>query len=84
MLVDKKFEGNPKPYVVDLMNTIGDIDYVKGGEIYKHANCSCILVGSSADLTLLTGYEPGSVAFTAGFANLWQLDASGTWQSMTT
>ena len=26
--------------------------------------------------------EPGTVAYTPGFANMWQLDTAGTWQAI--
>lgn len=37
-----------------------------------------ILIGSESDLATLDAV-PGTVAYTAGFGNMWQLDASGGW-----
>ena len=39
-----------------------------------------VLVTGESQLSELTGFEPGSIAFTAGYANMWQLDPDGTWQ----
>ena len=60
-----------------------DSDYVDGdGNIHVHVKTTDILVTSKADLDNLTGYKPGSVAYTAGFGNMWQLDANGEWQAI--
>lgn len=57
----------------------GTITYVKDGEIYQNASCEAILIESSEDLELLTSYDPGSIAFTAGYEHMWQKGADGTW-----
>lgn len=54
-------------------------DYVKDGEIHKHAPIESVMIESDADLALLTGYAPGSIAFTVGYSRMWQLAADGTW-----
>ena len=60
-----------------------DSDYVDDdGNIHVHVKTTDILVTSKADLDNLTGYHPGSVAYTAGFGNMWQLDANGEWQAI--
>ena len=40
-----------------------------------------IMVSSSEELETLN-VEPGTVAYTAGFGNMWQLDAEGNWQAI--
>ena len=40
-----------------------------------------ILVASAEDLESLK-VEPGTVAYTAGFGNMWQLDPEGNWQAI--
>lgn len=40
-----------------------------------------IMVSSKSDLSGLI-CAPGTVAYTAGFGNMWQLDAEGTWQTI--
>ena len=82
MLVPKKKPGSNTPYNVDLVNTVGDMEYTKDGKVYKHSAASSVMIASSSELSGLTGYEPGSIAFTAGFGNMWQLDASGQWISI--
>ena len=57
-----------------------DIDYVDAdGDIHIHAKVAEIIVTSADDLASLSGYGVGSIAYTAGFANMWQLSASGDW-----
>lgn len=42
-----------------------------------------ILIESADKLPALTGLQPGSIAFTAGYAAVWQLDTDGTtWVQM--
>lgn len=60
-----------------------DSDYVDGdGNIHVHVKTTDILITSKADLDNLTGYNPGSVAYTAGFGNMYQLDANSEWQTI--
>ena len=42
-----------------------------------------VLVRSEADLPAAAGFGPSTIAYTAGFNNMWQLDESGTWQTIT-
>ena len=63
----------------DVVNTRGNLDYIKNGEIYTNNPLQSILVNSQSDLATLTGYLPGTIAYTAGFASMWQLSAAGTW-----
>lgn len=41
-----------------------------------------VLVTGGSQLAQLAGqgFEPGTIAFTAGYKNMWQLDPSGSWQ----
>lgn len=83
MIIPKKKPGSDVVYNVDLVSTIGDMGYTKDGELHKHSSASSIMITGSSELSTLTGCEPGSVAFTAGFENMWQLNASGQWISIT-
>ena len=56
-----------------------DVDYVQNGTLVLGADARSVLIGSSADLTQLTDLTPGSIAYTAGFASMWQLGANGEW-----
>ena len=38
-----------------------------------------VLVSGSSDLPLLSDYEPGTIAHTAGFTTMWQKSPSGKW-----
>lgn len=78
MLVFKTKPDGKREYV-DQVESIGNNDYVADGNIYKNAMASAILVGSESDLDLLTNYEPGSIAYTAGFDSMWQLGVDGEW-----
>lgn len=60
-----------------------DTDYVDGsGNLVKNDDAKMVMVRSKADLDLLTNYRPGTIAHTAAFKNMWQLDASGEWQKI--
>lgn len=61
---------------------IGDIDYVQDDKVIVGEKPSSIMVSDENDLDELEGYVPGSVAFTAGFAEMWQLDADGNWVAL--
>ena len=37
-----------------------------------------VLVESEAKLSALAGAQPGTIAYTAGFASMWMLDTDGT------
>lgn len=63
---------------------VTNMDYVKGGVIYGGAYTSMVMVESADDLENLPDtYAPGSIAFTAGYQDMWQLAADGTWVSVT-
>ena len=59
------------------------MDYTKNGQIAStinvHSGQSSVMVESESDLASLSAYSPGTIAFTAGFTNMWQLNASGEW-----
>lgn len=60
-----------------------DTDYVDGsGNLVKNDDAKMVMVRSKADLDLLEGYRPGTIAYTAGFKNMWQLDTGGEWQTI--
>ncbi len=63
---------------------IGQTDYVQDGELHAGGTAPSIMVTAESDLAYLPSgkYPPGTVAFTAGFKAMWQLDAGGTWVSM--
>ena len=53
--------------------------YVKDGEVIFNAPNDGVLVKTSSDLAALTMFEPGTLAYTAGFAHMWQKDIDNTW-----
>lgn len=60
-----------------------DTDYVdESGNFVKNDDTKMVMVRSKVDLDLLEGYRPGTIAHTAGFKNMWQLDAGGVWQTI--
>ncbi len=66
-----------------VLSKIGQTDYVQDGTLHRGANTPSIMVTAQADLANLPDdYPPGTVAYTAGFKAMWQLDASGEWISM--
>lgn len=73
-------EQNNFPYLaVNRVLNNTEVDYVKSGTLYKGNVTDSVMVTSSSDLSSLTGLVPGSIAYTAGFGNMWQLNASGSW-----
>lgn len=58
---------------------IGDLDYVQDGKVIVGAKPSSVMVRDENDLDELEGYVPGSMAYTAGYIRIWQLDAEGNW-----
>lgn len=56
-----------------------DFAYVDDGVLMVNAPLMLVQVESGSDLTNLTQCKPGTIAFTAGFATIWQLGTSGTW-----
>lgn len=75
-----KTEGNNKTiYYSDVVNARGNCDVLIDGKIYKNNEIQMVLVSSYADTALLGSYGAGTVAFTAGFTNMWQKAPNGTW-----
>ena len=62
---------------------LGVIDYVNSdGTLIRQSPCSAVMVRTSSDLSDLIGIvAPGSIAFTAGGGDKWQLSAAGTWET---
>ena len=81
MLKTKTLPDNRTDYV-DVVQDTGNTDYLLDGVIYKNAPTKAVMVTEESDLADLTGYDPGSVAYTAGFKAMWQLSADGTWESI--
>jgi hypothetical protein len=42
------------------------------------------LVSGQGQLSSLKNLEPGSIAYTAGYASMWQLGTDGTWHTIVT
>lgn len=60
-----------------------DTDYVDGnGNLVKNDDAKMVMIRNKADLDMLGSYRPGTIAYTAGFKNMWQLDASSEWQTI--
>ena len=52
------------------------------GEIVVNSSSEPVMIRTAADLDLLTAYEPGTFAYTAGFKKIWQKAADGTWANI--
>lgn len=77
-----KKQDDPKWVIADVVQESGNTDYVVNGEIYENSPIKIILISDESELELLTNYEPGAIAYTAGFASMWQKAPDGTWQNM--
>lgn len=71
-----------KPSTWDRALARGTIDAVVSGNVVKDVAAPSVLVTAQADLSGLAGYPPGTIAYTAGFKNMWQLAANGSWVSL--
>lgn len=58
------------------------IDFVQGDVVVQGRQTRLVMVKNKAELSKLVpyGYNPGTLAFTSGMKNIWQLDADGAWQ----
>lgn len=79
MLLHQTTEDGRNIKYQDVVNTRGNTDYVKNGEVYKNNPSQSVMVSGQSDLAGLTNYGVGTIAYTAGFKKLWQKSASGTW-----
>lgn len=70
---------NAEGKYVDVVNSSGNLDYIKNNVIHHNIEMQIVLVNSQSELSALSDYDPGSIAFTAGFANMWQKKTDGTW-----
>lgn len=62
---------------------LGMIDVVDSdGVLREDVPCKGVMVTAESDLANLPDYQPGTLAFTAGFASMWQKSAAGTWQEV--
>lgn len=60
--------------------TQGLHDYVdENGAIHVGAPSQAVLVRDETDLDLLTDYMPGTIAYTAGYVDMWMLTNAGSW-----
>jgi hypothetical protein len=59
---------------------LGMIDVVDSdGVLREDVPCKGVMVTAESDLANLPDYQPGTIAFVAGFASMWQKSAAGTW-----
>lgn len=59
---------------------LGMIDVVDSdGVLREDVPCKGVMVTAQSDLANLPDYQPGTIAFVAGFGSMWQLSADGTW-----
>lgn len=79
MLLHQTTEDGRNIHYQDVVNTRGNTDYVKNGEVYKNNPSQSVMVSEQSDLADLTDYGVGTIAYTAGFKKLWQKSADGTW-----
>lgn len=61
--------------------TVAGNAYVKDGELYQGNTAQAILVKDENELSEVQKHvAPGSIAYTAGCASMWQLSAAGSWE----
>ena len=75
MLINHK-EGS----VVDAVQNVGMLDYIdENGDLHVDEKPAAVLIRTGNDLALVSDYPVGTIAYTAGFAKIWQKGANGTW-----
>lgn len=81
MLLHRVTPGASSPAYSDVVNTTENLDYIKDDALYRNQGTPTVMVTAETDLEsdLLANYPAGTVAYTAGFADMWQKDASGEW-----
>lgn len=72
---------NDKVYV-DVIQDDGSVDFVKDGKLFKNYPGKSVMVADSSDLDYLTSYTPGTIAYTAGYAHIWQKSTTNEWVSI--
>lgn len=82
MIVSRERPNDPIKRISDVVQDTGNTDYILGNAIYKNSPTKSVLVTAESDLSRLSDYDPGTVAYTAGFEAMWQKDATGEWISM--
>lgn len=60
----------------------GETNMVKGGVLHVSRPPRAVQVESEADLFFLGELPAGSIAYTAGYAQMWQLSAAGSWEAI--
>lgn len=61
------------------------VSYFKDGVLHKNAEAQAVEISQASDRSQLVGLAPGSIVFTTGLKNAWQLDVDGTtWAEMFT
>jgi len=75
---------NYKQDIADWLRSEDRMAYVKDGVLHENESIAVVMVESESDLTTLTleYVNPGAVAFTAGFAQVWQIDTDGVWHEV--
>lgn len=71
------------PGYSDVVNATGNMDYVKDGKLYKNMPTPSVMVAAQTELaSMLADYPPGTIAYTAGYEEMWQKAVSGNWATI--
>lgn len=61
------------------------MSFLKDGVLHKNVEAQAVEISQASDRSQLVGLAPGSIVFTTGCKNAWQLDVDGTtWVEMFT
>ena len=63
-----------------IANSVNDV--VHGDLLVKDTPAPTVLVEAQTDLAQLPASPAGTIAYTAGFKAMWQLDTQGNWVSV--
>ena len=78
-MISKRIKPNGTQ-LIDKIQSEGTTDYVLDGVVYHNAPINVVLVSSKSEAeSLLADTEPGTIAYTAGFNEMWQKAPDGSW-----
>ena len=81
-MIERRTPINGGEVYIDQVQSVGSVDYIQDGRVVRNADLKSVMIASQNDLANLTGYEPGTIAYTAGFKAIWQLSATGQWVAL--
>lgn len=74
-------KGAGKPPITTVATSVNDV-VIDNNDVQAYVPAPTVLIRSQSDLASLPNYPAGTMAYTAGFAAMWQKSVAGEWISM--